>query len=76
MDCSVCSTRPRALRRERGLTRGEVAGLLGVTANHCRRLAYGQINIPVRTLDTLAGFFHVSADYLLGRDGQNELGPV
>ena len=49
-----------------------MAGLLGVTANHCRRLEYGQINIPVRTLDTLAGFFHVSAGYLLWRDGQND----
>ena len=32
------------------------------------KIEYGQVNLPATTLIFLADFFHVTTDYLLGRD--------
>lgn len=49
-----------------------MATLLGVTTNHYQKIEYGQINISISVLDTLADYFGVTADYLLGRSDRKE----
>lgn len=57
----------RVLRTERKLPQKEVAGVLGVTLRHYQRVEHGEINLPVLTLCTLADYYGVTTDYLLGR---------
>lgn len=59
--------RLRMLRKERKLTQREVAKLLDITDVHYRRMEAGKVNIPSLTLWTLADYFGVTTDYLLGR---------
>ena len=42
--------------------------LLNCTDRHYQKIEYGQVNLPATTLIFLADFFHVTTDYLLGRD--------
>ncbi|WP_297718493.1 helix-turn-helix domain-containing protein [Intestinimonas sp.] len=67
LDFSLFSARLRALRKEKKATQEELAHLLEVTTNHYQKIEYGQINISVTVLSTLADYFGVSTDYLLGR---------
>ena len=67
LDFSVFSARLRALRKEKKATQEYLARLLEVTTNHYQKIEYGQVNISVTTLDALADYFGVTADYLLGR---------
>ncbi len=61
------SARLKALRKEKGLKQIEMAEFLDCTANHYQQIEYGHVNIPSIMLETLADFFGVSTDYLLGR---------
>ena len=45
----------------------DVAELLKITQAHYQRVEKGKINISALTLCTLADYFGVSTDYLLGR---------
>lgn len=59
--------RIRNLREDRDLTQREIAELL-----HCTQVCYsnyeiGKRDIPTDVLETLADFYSVSVDYLLGR---------
>ena len=60
-------SRIQALRKEKSVTQAAMAKLLGVTPNHYQKIEYGKVNIQVSTLRTLADYFEVSTDYLLGR---------
>ena len=60
----------RELRKEKKLKQRELAALLGVTEVHYRRVEAGKINIPTLTLCTLADYYGVTTDYLLGRSDQ------
>ncbi len=62
----VLGTRLKALRNERRLYQREMGELIGVTQRHYQKIENGEINISVLTLCTLAGYFDVSTDYLLG----------
>lgn len=62
------SARIKELRKERKLKQREMAALLECTERHYQRIEYGQINVPSLDLVTLADYFDVSADYLLGLD--------
>ena len=62
----ILGTRLKALRKERRLYQREVGELIGVTQRHYQKIEKGEINISVLTLRTLAGYFEVSTDYLLG----------
>ena len=55
--------RLKPLRKSRGLTQMEMGKLLNCTDRH-----YQKVNLPATTLIFLADFFHVTTDYLLGRD--------
>ena len=60
--------RLKPLRKSRGLTQMEMGKLLNCTDRHYQKIEYGQVNLPSTTLIFLADFFHVTTDYLLGRD--------
>ncbi len=62
----VCYTKLRDLREDHDLKQRELADLL-----HCSQQVYsnyelGQRDIPTQTLISLADFYGVSVDYLLG----------
>ncbi len=61
------SARLKELRKEKGITQIEIAEFLGYTETHYQQVEYGHVNIPSLTLETLADYFEVSTDYLLGR---------
>ncbi len=60
--------RLKELRKAKKLTQKELADLLEMTDRNYQRLEYGKINVSATVLVFLADFFHVTTDYLLGRD--------
>ena len=63
----VLGARLCVLRNERNLRQVDVAKLLELTQTHYQRIEKGKVNIPTLTLCTLADYFGVTTDYLLGR---------
>ena len=61
------SARLKELRKEKRVKQKDMAELLECTYNHYQQIEYGNVNIPSLTLETLADYFEVSTDYLLGR---------
>ena len=59
--------RLQPLRLKKGVMQKEMAALLGVTEGHYQKIEYGKINVSATTLITLADYFSVTVDYLLGR---------
>jgi transcriptional regulator with XRE-family HTH domain len=64
--------RIRNLREDHDLKQEDIARLL-----HCTQACYshyetGKRDIPTEVLRTLADFYHVSTDYLLGQTGRKE----
>lgn len=57
-------------RKKKNMTQVGMANFLGCTDRHYQRMEYGYINVPSLTLMTLADYFGVSTDYLLGRSDQ------
>jgi len=64
----ILGERLRLLRKERKrLRQADMAEMLGITQAHYQRIEKGKINISTLTLCTLADYFGVSIDYLVGR---------
>ena len=70
--------RLRDLREDRDMTQAQVASLLGIDQRVYSNYETGKREIPLRhlivlatTLMFLGDYFHVSVDYLLGRDTKN-----
>ena len=59
----------RNLRVDAGMTQQQVAEYLNVKQNTYSQYEIGTLNYSVDTLVTLADFYGVSVDYLLGRTG-------
>lgn len=59
--------RLRDLREDKDMTQAEIAALLGVDQRVYSIYETGKRDIPLRHLLTLADFYRVSVDYLLGR---------
>ena len=59
--------RIRDLREDRDLSQTDVARLLKVHQTTYSDYELGNLNVPVEALHTLADFYGVSVDYLLGR---------
>ncbi len=59
--------RLRDLREDADLSQKQVAALLGIQQTVYSRYERGFQTIPLEHLLTLADFYHVSTDYLLGR---------
>ena len=60
--------RLRDLREDADLSQKQVAALLGIQQTVYSRYERGFQTIPLEHLLTLADFYHVSTDYLLGRN--------
>ncbi len=56
----------RKLRESRDLKQSDIAMILGTTQQVYSRYENGVNEMPIRHLITLCGFYHVSADYILG----------
>lgn len=67
--------RLRDLREDADLSQKQVAALLGIQQTVYSRYERGFQTIPLEHLLTLADFYHVSTDYLLGRTKNPRLNP-
>ena len=59
--------RLRDLREDKDLKQKELSELLNVHQTTYSDYELGRLNIPITALHTLADFYGVSTDYLLGR---------
>ena len=66
------ANRLKELRKSKKLKQTDMANLLNITVRHYQDIEYGKINIPTLTLITLADYFGVSLDYLVGRSDNPE----
>ena len=64
--------RLRDLREDRDLKQKDLAELLQVHQTTYSDYELGRLNIPIAALHTLADFYGVSVDYLLGRTNQKQ----
>ena len=64
--------RLKALRQERKQTQKAMGELLGCSASNYQKIEYGEVNLPISSLMTLADYFEVTTDYLLGRSDQRQ----
>ena len=60
--------RLKELRLKHDKTQQEIADFLNLTPKAISFYELGQRDIPNETLQKLADFFHVSTDYILGRE--------
>ena len=67
--------RLRDLREDADLSQKQVAALLGIQQTVYSRYERGFQTIPLEHLLTLADFYHVSTDYLLGRTKNPSINP-
>lgn len=56
----------REMRESRDLKQSDIAMVLGTTQQVYSRYENGINELPIRHLVTLCGFYHISADYVLG----------
>ena len=64
--------RLRDVREDRDFKQKELAHLLRVHQTTYSDYELGRLNIPVPALHTLADFYGVSIDYLLGRTNEKQ----
>ncbi len=69
---NIFGERLRVLRKEQKMKQKEMAELLQCAERNYQRLEYGKTNVTATTLMFLCDYFHVSADYLLGRTDRRE----
>ena len=60
--------RLKALRETKALKQREMAEAMGLKLRQYQRYEYGEIGVPLETLNFFADYFGVTADYLLGRE--------
>ena len=65
--------RLRDLREDADLSQTQIAEILHIKQTVYSRYERGYQTIPVEHLITLADYYHVSVDYLLGRTNQMRL---
>lgn len=59
--------RLKQLRTGKGLTQKEIAEFLGIATNAYQNYEYDKREMNITVLRTLADYFDVSIDYLVGR---------
>ena len=64
--------RLRDLREDRDLKQKDLAEMLQIHQTTYSDYELGRLNIPIAVLHTLADFYGVSVDYLLGRTNQKQ----
>lgn len=57
----------RELREDHDCTQSEIAAVLGISQQHYSKYESGEHELPLRHFITLANYYGVSADYLIGR---------
>ena len=62
----------RDLREDHDLTQTQVAEILGTSQTMYARYERGANELPIRHLITLAKFYHVTTDYILGLRTENK----
>ena len=60
------------LRKERGLTQSQVGEVLGIKLRQYQRYEHGENELGINDCITLADFYDVSLDYLVGRSDRRE----
>ena len=60
--------RLRDLREDHDMTQAQIAAILGIDQRVYSIYETGKRDIPLRHLVTLADYYKVSTDYLLGRE--------
>lgn len=65
-DIKIFGERLRVAREEKRISQKSVAELLGVTRTQISDIENGKTGTSMARLVTLAEFYHVSTDYLLG----------
>ena len=68
--------RIRDLREDRDLSQSQIAELLRIHQTTYSDYELGRTNVPVSALHTLADFYGVSVDYLLGRTREKKPYPL
>ena len=66
----------RELREDHDCSQSEVAAVLGISQQHYSKYENGEYEIPLRHFITLAEYYGVSADYLIGRCSYDEKKPL
>ena len=61
------------LRVDHDLTQVEVGAVLGISQQHYSKYETGEYELPLRHFVSLANYYQVSADYLIGRHHNLEL---
>ena len=69
---NMYQNRLRDLREDKDLKQTDIAKLLAVHQTTYSDYELDRLNIPVSVLHTLADFYGVSVDYLLGRTNRKE----
>lgn len=69
----LISKRTKELRIKNNLTQKQLSEILKIQPNSVQRIEYGTARPSIDTLVTLANYFDVSLDYLLGRTDNPEI---
>ena len=62
----------RELREDRDSSQSDIAAVLGISQQHYSKYETGEYELPLRHFITLAEYYGVSADYLIGRCSHGE----
>ena len=57
----------RELREDHDYSQSDIAAVLGISQQHYSKYETGEYELPLRHFITLAEYYGVSADYLIGR---------
>jgi len=57
----------RELREDHDSSQSDIASVLGISQQHYSKYETGEYELPLRHFITLANYYQVSADYLIGR---------
>lgn len=68
--------RLRELREDHDYSQKDVAAVLGISQQHYSKYETGEHELPLRHFITLAEYYGVSADYLIGRCSFGEKKPL
>ena len=66
----------RELREDHDNSQSDIASVLGISQQHYSKYETGEYELPLRHFITLAEYYNVSADYLIGRCSYNEKKPL
>ena len=66
----------RELREDHDYSQSDIAAVLGISQRHYSKYETGEYEFPLRHFITLAKYYSVSADYLIGRCSYDEKKPL